>query len=110
MPEPNYNFDLINIAKKGGKLPPYVTLLFHAANRGDKAALNAIISEFYPGIMEIASEIQTQYELTDCMVMEKLHESAVQTLVDFMKRHQEEGFCKFLLWAFRANMIYTLAH
>lgn len=110
MTELNCSFDLINIAKKGSKLPPYITLLFHAANRGDLKARNAIIAEFYPGIMQIASEIQTQYELTDYMVMEKLHESAVQTLVDFMKRHQEEGFCKFLLWAFRANMIYTLAH
>lgn len=110
MTEPNCSFDLINIARKGGMLPPYITLLFHAANRGDEQARNAIILEFYPLILEIASEIQTQYELTDCLVMEKLHDSAVQTLVDFMRRHQEEGFCKFLLWAFRANMIYTLAH
>lgn len=102
-------FDLISIAKKGGNFPAYISLLFHSANRGDEASLAALIADFFSAIKQISAELQCEYELSD-EVTERLRKTAVKTLRDFMHRHHEPSFPKFIVWAFRANMIYKLAN
>jgi hypothetical protein len=86
------------------KLPQHLTLLLYAANRGDEAAVNAVIKEFTPTIKAIALEVQKEFELNDVKLNERLLEEGVRTLRLFMNRHCEEGFCNFIVTAIRFNI------
>jgi hypothetical protein len=101
--------NLFYLTDDGQTLPPRLTLLFHAAINGDEVATKGLVKEFTPSIRKIAAKVQSQNGLNDRHSFNLLIESGTKTLMDLMKKHGEEGFCKFILFAFRTNMVYTLA-
>lgn len=103
------NYNLFYLTNNNQKLPVYLTLLFHSAIKGDETATEALVEEFSPSIKKIASKIQSQYNLSNEQSFDILLQSGIKTLKDLMKKHSEEGFCKFILFAIRENMRYTLA-
>lgn len=102
------NYNLFYVTENNQKLPVYLTLLFHSAIKGDEAATNAIINQFLPSIKKIAFIILSQNNLSDEQSFNILVKSGNKTLKDLMWKHAEEGFCKFILFAIRVNMISTL--
>jgi hypothetical protein len=96
----------IFLLEKGSheKLPPYLTLLLYAANKGDEASLEAVIVEFTPTINTLALKVQKEFELDEDEVIERLFEEGVMTLQMFMNRHTEKGFCNFIVMAMHSNI------
>jgi len=96
--------NLFFLTDKNQKLPVDLTLLFHSAIKGDEKATDAIIKEFLPSIKKIASIVQCQHNLSDEQSFDLMVQSGIKTLKDFMVKHTDEGFCKFILFAIRINM------
>jgi len=91
------------------KLPPDMTLLFRAASNGDTEATDALLDAFASSIIMIAQKIQDQYNAPGQRIAEKLFAAGAKTLKDFTPKHDEDGFCSFILFAIRENMRYALA-
>ena len=100
---------LLFITDKTQKLPAVISLLIHAAIQGDENAKKSVISFFAPSIKKIAEKVLSLYKTKNESDFELLVQSGIKTLFFFIHRHQEEGFCKFLLFAAKENMSYTCA-
>jgi hypothetical protein len=100
---------LLLITDKTQRLPAVISLLIHVAIQGDENAKESVIGFFAPSIKKIAEKMLSLYKTKDVNDTELLVQSGLHTLFFFIHRHQEEGFCNFLLFALKENMRYTCA-